>query len=128
MSYLIKCRLEGKQMKKLDSIAKELGLTILSPGSGLEREVSSGCCCDLLSWVMANGKKDAVWITVQIHLNVIAVASLLELSGVIIPSGMAVDEKTIQKAKEEDVTILSSDMDAFRLTGKLYQMGIGLEG
>ncbi|HHU49497.1 MAG TPA: AraC family transcriptional regulator [Clostridiales bacterium] len=109
----------------MEELVKELDLTVLTKGAGLNREVLSGCCCDLLSWVMAHGKKDAVWITVQAHANVVAVASLLELAGVILPSGISMDEKTIQKAQEEGVTILSSRMDAFELAGKLYEMGIG---
>lgn len=115
-------------MRKLENIVEELDLKILSGGPGLEEEVSSGCCCDLLSWVMANGKKNAVWITVQTHVNVIAVASLLDMAGVIIPSNMNVDEKTIEKAQEEGVTILSTPLNAFQLTGMLYNMGIGAEG
>ncbi|HCS74106.1 MAG TPA: AraC family transcriptional regulator [Clostridiales bacterium] len=115
-------------MKKLENIVEELELKILSRGHGLKSDVSSGCCCDLLSWVMANGKKDAVWITVQTHVNVIAVASLLDLAGVIIPSNMEVDKKTIEKAQEEGVTILSTHLNAFQLTGMLYNIGIGAEG
>lgn len=115
-------------MRKLEHIVDELGLKALTRGHGLEQEVSSGCCCDLLSWVMANGKKNAIWITVQTHVNVIAVASLLDLAGVIIPSSMNVDEKTIEKAQDEGVTILSTHLDAFQLTGMLYNMGIRAEG
>ena len=128
MNSRIKCLPAGKEretMTKLDEVVKELDLQVLSSGSGLDREVTSGYCCDLLSWVMANGKKDAVWITVQTHTNIIAVASLMELAGIIIPSGMSVDPKTIQKAEEEGVAILSSKLGAFELSGILYQMGIG---
>jgi serine kinase of HPr protein (carbohydrate metabolism regulator) len=112
-------------MTKLEDIVKKLDLQILSKGTGLDRSVSSGYCCDLLSWVMANGKKDAVWITVQTHTNVIAVATLLELAGIIIPSGIPVDPKTIEKAEEEGIAVLSSGLGAFELSGILYQMGIG---
>ena len=115
-------------MKKLKNIVEELDLKILSSGHGLEQEISSGCCCDLLSWVMANGKKNAIWITVQNHVNIIAVASLLDLAGVIIPSNMNVDVKTIEKAQEEGVTILSTPLHAFQLTGMLFNMGIRAEG
>ncbi len=114
--------------KRLIELIKELDLKILSEGSNLNRAVKSGCCCDLLSWVMAHGRKDAIWITVQAHVNVIAVASLLELAGIILPSGITMDEETLKKAQKEGITILSSQMDAFELAGKLYMMGIGLEG
>lgn len=112
-------------MRKLEDIVKELNLNVLSGASYLNRDVTSGCCCDLLSWVMAHGKKDAVWITVQTHVNVVAVASLLELAAIIIPSGMSVDEKTLGKAEEEGIVILSSQSNAFQLAGLLYNMGLG---
>lgn len=112
-------------MMKLEDMVKKLNLQVLTKGADLNRSVSSGYCCDLLSWVMANGQKDAVWITVQTHTNVIAVASLLELAGIIIPSGMPVDPKTIKKAEEEGVVVLSSKLGAFELSGILCQMGIG---
>ncbi|MGI6525820.1 MAG: DRTGG domain-containing protein [Caldicoprobacterales bacterium] len=114
-------------MIKLEELINELDLEVLSEGVSLDREVLSGCCCDLLSWVMAHGKRNAIWITVQAHVNVVAVASLLELSGVILPSGVTMDEKTIEKAQEEGVTILSSKMDAFQLSGMLYKLGVGSE-
>lgn len=110
---------------KLADIVKKLDLKVLTKGTSLDGYVTNGYCCDLLSWVMANGKKDAVWITVQTHTNVIAVASLLELACIIVPSGISVDPKTIEKAGEEGITILSSPLGAFELAGRLYQMGIG---
>jgi hypothetical protein len=115
-------------MNKLKDIITELNLKVLSVGDNLDIEVTSGCCCDLLSWVMANGKKNDIWITVQTHVNIVAVASLLELSGIIISSGLTVDEKTIEKAKDEGVTLLSSSMSAFQLAGILYNIGIKSEG
>ena len=115
-------------MRKLEELVRKLDLEIISEGGGLDREVLSGCCCDLLSWVMAHGKKGAIWVTVQAHVNVVAVASLLELAGVILPSGITMDEKAVEKAREEGITILSSKMDAFHLSGMLYKMGIGSEG
>jgi hypothetical protein len=111
-------------MIKLDDIVNKLNLKVLTTASDLDRKVSSAYCCDLLSWVMANGKKDGLWITVQTHTNIIAVASLLELAAIIIPSDISVDPKTIEKAVEEEVVLLSSECGAFELSGLLYKMGI----
>lgn len=91
----------------------------------MDTNVVDGYSCDLLSWVMANGKKNGIWITVQTHTNIVAVASLLELAGIIIPNSIPIDPKTLQKAEEEGVAILSSDMNTFELSGVLYQLGIG---
>ena len=108
----------------VEQLVKELSLTVLTGKDLLKREVSAAYCCDLLSRVMAKGGKNGVWITIQTHLNIIAVATLLELACIIIPEDIPVDEKTLVKAEEEQVVILSSPMCAYTLSGKLYSFGI----
>ncbi len=63
------------------------GAKDMTPDAPKDREVTCGYTCDLLSWVMAHGKAGMAWITVQTHMNVIAVASLMEMAAVIIPEG-----------------------------------------
>ena len=84
------------------------GATDMTPDSPKDTEVTCGYTCDLLSWVMAHGKAGMAWITVQTHMNVIAVASLMEMAAVIIPEDIEMEEATLQKAKEEDITVLQS--------------------
>ncbi|MDL2224765.1 AraC family transcriptional regulator [Eubacteriales bacterium OttesenSCG-928-M02] len=105
-------------------IVKELELDVLVEGDQ-DAQVMGGCCCDLLSWVMAHGVHNGIWITVQTHLNTIAVGTLLDLSCILVPEGIAVEEATLQKAKEEGICILSSKKTAFELCGLLYEKGIG---
>ncbi|HZK34688.1 MAG TPA: DRTGG domain-containing protein [Bacillota bacterium] len=107
-------------------LAKKLDIKVINAGSSIDNKITTGVSCDLLSWVMANGKKDSIWITVQTHLNIIAVASLLELSCILISHDSAIDPKTIEKAKEEGITLLVSKLDTFQLSGKLFSLGIGL--
>ncbi|MFO7153604.1 MAG: DRTGG domain-containing protein [Caldicoprobacter oshimai] len=109
---------------KVSQIIEALSLKVLAGESFLDREVCSGYCCDLLSRVMARGEKGMVWITVQTHMNIVAVATLIEMACIIIPEGIEVERKVLDKAEEEGVIILSSDLTAFELAGKLYQMGI----
>ena len=78
-------------------LIEPLELTLLTPQTSLEREVTGGCVCDLLSFVMARGDAGMAWITVQTHLNVIAVASLHEFSCVIVAEGSAVEPETLAK-------------------------------
>ena len=108
---------------KVNEIAKLLSADILAsgdPGS----EVTSGYVCDMLSWVMAKSGKGAAWITVQTHLNVIAVAVLLDIPCVIIPDSIQVEKPTIDKAKEEGVTLLSVSCSAFDACALLSGKGI----
>ncbi|MBM7581938.1 serine kinase of HPr protein (carbohydrate metabolism regulator) [Caldicoprobacter guelmensis] len=109
---------------KVSQMVEALCLKVLAGEKFLEREVSSGYCCDLLSRVMAKGEKGMAWITVQTHMNVVAVAALIEMACVIIPEGIEVERKVLDKAEEEGVIVLSSNLTAFELVGKLYQMGI----
>ncbi|MGM0420680.1 MAG: hypothetical protein ACQEQG_06750 [Bacillota bacterium] len=74
---------------------------------------------DLLSNVIARAQKGDVWLTVQGHLNVVAVAELTEVAAVIIVEGQAIDQNTITKAKEKEVLLLSSEESAFALGVKL---------
>jgi hypothetical protein len=87
--------------------------------------VVDGYCCDLLSWVMAHGKRNGAWITVQTHLNTVAVASLLDLSCIIIPEDIEVNEQTLSKADEEGIAVLSTSLTGYQASGRLISLGIG---
>lgn len=107
---------------KLTEIIESLDLEIVVKGKGLHQEVSGGYVSDLLSDVMANSEKGNLWITLQIHQNIVAIATLKELAGIIIIGGKEPTEDTIKKAQNEYVTILKSDLSAFELCGKLYTL------
>ena len=80
----------------------------LTNTASLDREIASGYSCDLLSWVMAHGSPSMAWITVQTHMNVIAVATLHEMSCVIIPEGGTCPEDVLAKADEEGIAVIAS--------------------
>jgi predicted transcriptional regulator len=109
---------------KLKDIVEYLGMRVETAQEGLDREVTGGYVSDLLSDVMAHSKPGDVWITLQVHPNIIAVATLKELTGIIIVQGRKPDEETIKKAQSESIPILVSDLQAFEIAGRLYQMGI----
>lgn len=91
----------------------------------LEAAVENGYASDLLSNVMGQGEQGMVWVTMQGHQNIAAVASLIGLSAVIVAGGAPVAADTIEKANLNDVVILSTEAPAFQVVGQLYQMGIG---
>ena len=109
---------------KIRDIVKTLGLKVISGEKFLEREVTGGYAGDLLSDVLANSKKGYVWITLQIHQNIIAVASSKELSGIIIVNGRKPEEETLKKAKEEKMPVMISNLLTYEVAGRLYEMGI----
>jgi predicted transcriptional regulator len=73
---------------------------------------------------MAGAPKQGIWVTIQAHGNIVAVAALLELTAVIITEGAMPDENTIQKANDEGVTLLSTSNSTFSTIGQLWEMGL----
>jgi DRTGG domain. len=107
---------------KLNDLIGALNLTVLSKGAEPEREITGGYTSDLLSDVMGNIDEGMVWITLQVHRNTIAVASLKEVAAVILISGVKPDEDTLAQAESEGVCILSTDMPAFEASGRIYEL------
>jgi hypothetical protein len=114
----------SENMKTLAQIAETLNLKVICGNDQLERMVSGGYASDLLSDVMAHAQKGFLWITLQIHPNIIAVAVLKEITGIIFINGRTPDSETVTKAKTEGIPLLTSPLPAFELAGKLYELGI----
>ena len=107
---------------KLKEIIEKLQLKVLTAKDRLDEEVTGGYTSDLLSDVIANSKEGNLWVTLQTHQNIIAVAKLKDLSGIIIVNNREPDEGTLQKAKEENVPLLVSEEMAYEVSGKLYEL------
>ena len=107
---------------KLMEIIEKLQFEVLTAKDKLDEEVTGGYTSDLLSDVIANSKKGSLWITLQTHQNIIAVARLKDLAGIIIVNNREPDVDTLAKAKEENVPLLRSREMAFEISGKLYAL------
>ena len=108
----------------IQDIVESLGLAVLTSAGSPDAEVTGGYASDLLSDVLARGRAGNLWITMQTHVNIVAVASLKDLAAIILVNGRAPDSETLAKARQEKVKILASQMTAFELAGRLYQLGI----
>ena len=73
---------------------------------------------------MARAQAGNVWVTLQAHPNIVAVASLLNLAGIIITEGVEVDETTRTKAEEEGVPLLTTPWTTFTVVSKLAELGV----
>ena len=102
-------------------IIDKLGLQCLNEAN-LDVEVSGAYASDLLSDVMGNARSGQIWITMQTHKNVTAIASLRDLAAVIIVRGGLPDEDMLEHAKDEDICILVSQEPTFQVCGKLYEI------
>ncbi len=106
----------------LTEVAEKLGLRLLTSKGIGDKEVTGGYTCDLLSDVMGNSQQGDLWITMQMHQNVLAIASLKELAGIVIVNGRRPDVETIRKADEENVAVLGTDESAFVVSGRFYRL------
>lgn len=107
---------------RISEIVKALNLIVIAGENEIEEEASGVYICDLLSWVMSHGDKKNIWITVQSNINIVAIASLLELSCILIPENIKVDDITIKKANDKGVVILSSSLSAYENSIRLFEL------
>ena len=111
---------------KLDDIARELGLTELTPEvtGNSEAKIERGYASDLLSDVLAHAPEGGVLVTLQVHLNVIAVASHAELAAVVFAGGRKPEPDVVEKAVGEGIALYVSPDETFDVVGRLYGLGV----
>lgn len=105
-------------------LMEEMELFIVAGASGIENEVENVYIGDLLSWVMGNAEQKCVWITVQSHVNIIAVATLIGASCIIVCEGVYVETDTVEKANSEGIPIFASSYNSYQLAKQLMNMGL----
>lgn len=111
---------------RLHALAEALELKELTPVTDGEADITHGYASDLLSDVLAHAPEGGVLVTLQVHLNVIAVASHAGLKAVIFSCGRMPDDDIIERAAGEGLSLFSAKADTFELVGRLY--GLGLRG
>lgn len=109
---------------KLEEIVAATALRVRAASQRLSVEVTGGYASDLLSCVMAKAQKGNLWVTLQAHPNIIAVASLLDLAGIVIVESREPDPGTIEKANEKGVCIVTTEHDTFTIICRLAKLGI----
>lgn len=109
---------------KVSELTELLEARNMTPGVEEDREVSCGYTCDLLSWVMAHGCEGMAWVTVQTHMNVVAVAALAEMACVILPENIDMPESILEKAADEGLRVLKSPLSAYTICGRMMEKGV----
>lgn len=87
-----------------------------------EREINGAYVGDLLSWVMGRAQADNVWITIMSNINVIAVASLSDVSCVLLAEDVSLDDEILNTAKQKGINILSTPLAAFETAVQISGM------
>ena len=106
------------------SLASLLEAKNLTPGCPMDRQITCGGVCDVLSWMLVHGQKGMAWVTVQTHLNVIAVAVQKGMAAVILPEGLGMDELVLEKAGTEGILVLSTPLTAYEACARMAAKGI----
>ena len=105
-------------------ILEELPGKVLGGHEGLEASVTGAYVGDLLSCVMAKARAGNIWVTIQSHPNIVAVAVVTGLAGIIVADDTPLDPVTLDRASAERVPIVSTPLDSFSVAGALWEMGI----
>lgn len=107
---------------KLSEAAGVLPMKVVTGEIKRDPDISTVYTCDLLSRVMSMSEKDCIWLTVLTHLNVVAVAQLTDIACIMIPEDIPIPEATINKAKEEDINIVSTPLTAYEACWRLHDL------
>ena len=109
---------------KISDITSLLGLEVYVEGDG-EREIKGVITGDLLSFIMAEAMEDWLWITIQVHLNVAAVAVQKDVPLSITASGRKPGKDLVDRCLIEGITLAGASGSAYETAGKLWEAGLG---
>lgn len=105
-------------------ICSALELSVVCPGEG-EREIEGAITGDLLSHILGEARENWLWVTIQVHLNVSAVAVLKDLPLVILASDRKPQDDLARKCAEENIALATSPLRAYELCCRLCRLGVG---
>jgi hypothetical protein len=104
--------------------AKIIQGALVAGSAAADREIQGGYASDLLSDVMGNSQEGDVWLTLQKHVNIVAVAQLNSLAAIVLVNGRKPEPDTAARAEEMGIPIISTPLQAFDAAGILYSSGI----
>jgi predicted transcriptional regulator len=107
---------------QIKELVEKTNLRVFSGEKGLENEILGGYTCDLLSDVMGHADAGYIWVTLQTHKNVMAIASLKELAAIVLVKGSQPDDDTLKQSNEENIPILGTDLETFEISGIIYNL------
>ena len=105
-------------------VARLLEGRLLGPVDTAARAIAGGYASDLLSDVMANAQDGDAWITLQRHVNTVAVAQLKNLGAIVIVNGREPEPEMAARAAEHGVAVVVTPLPAFDAVGRLHAAGL----
>jgi hypothetical protein len=104
--------------------AQKIQGTLMAGNAAAEREIQGGYASDLLSDVMGNSREGDIWVTMQKHVNIVAVAQLNGLAAIVLVNGRKPEPDTQARAEEIGIPIISTPLQAFDAVGILFAQGV----
>jgi len=104
--------------------AESIEGTLMAGSSAVEREIQGGYASDLLSDVMGNSHEGDIWVTMQKHVNIVAVAQLNNLAAIVLVNGRKPEPDTVVRADEIGIPIISTPLQAFEAVGILFSRNV----
>lgn len=105
---------------KVSELVQKYNLNVFTDNVNLDTEIEGGYVSDLLSDVMGNARENEVWITLQTHQNVAAIASLKDLAAVVLVKDLVPDKATLEHCEREKIPLLGTTMSTFEMAGRLF--------
>lgn len=109
---------------KISDIMDECKLKLITGST--DREIKGYYACDLLSWAISHANEGDLWVTVMNNINILAVASLVDVACIVIPEDIKIPDSLKEKAEEREVTLLSTPMQAAELIIKAHELSKNL--
>jgi predicted transcriptional regulator len=107
-----------------EAAEKIRGTVLAAASSAAQREIRGGYASDLLSDTMGNSREGDIWVTVQKHVNIVAVAQLKNLAAIVVVNGRTPEPDALARAEEERIPIVATELPAFDVAGILYGLGV----
>jgi hypothetical protein len=108
----------------VNEAAEKIGGTVVAGSAAGSHQITGGYASDLLSDVMANSREGDLWVTLQKHVNIVAVAQLNGLAAIVLVNGRQPEPDTVARAEEMGIPIISAPLQAFDVIGVLFGLGI----
>jgi len=110
---------------KTEKIASELNAEIMVKTN--DENINAGYTSDMLSEVIANAGDSMAWITLQMHMNVVAVAQLKKIPLIVLTGKAQPAPEVLQAAAEKGLNVMRSGFDSFQTSGRLYKLLVSSE-
>ncbi len=112
----------NKQSMTTQQLIDTAIFNIVCLGDSMDTVITKPFCCDLLSIAMGKAPAGAAWVTVMANLNTLAVAALTDSACIIFAEGVRPDISTVEKAKQQGITMLSTELPVFEAAWKVQQL------